>query len=251
MDPWWNPAVESQAIDRAHRIGQKNTLTVYRPIMKNSVEEKYSNLAASESRLATAKAELDKISFTAPFDGIVGSALQYPGSKVQGGSEIVTFYDTEDLVVKFDIPSNLLGNLGINGKVTINNEEYTTSFIQRALSGGAYTVPAYIDFKCSNCIIGEIIDVDLHIIDKQNIFTLPKACVFIQSGHTMIYKIKDNKAHIYPVKTGVREKDTVEIIEGVEEGDIVVFEGQARLYPEVKVKIFEPDAAKGSAESAA
>ena len=40
MDPWWNPAVEAQAIDRAHRIGQKNILTVYRPIIKNSVEEK-------------------------------------------------------------------------------------------------------------------------------------------------------------------------------------------------------------------
>jgi SNF2 family DNA or RNA helicase len=40
MDPWWNPAVESQAVDRAHRIGQKNTLTVYRPIIKDSVEEK-------------------------------------------------------------------------------------------------------------------------------------------------------------------------------------------------------------------
>ena len=40
MDPWWNPAVENQAIDRAYRIGQKNNLTVYRPIIKNSVEEK-------------------------------------------------------------------------------------------------------------------------------------------------------------------------------------------------------------------
>ena len=40
MDPWWNPAVERQAIDRAHRIGQENKLTVYRPIIKESVEEK-------------------------------------------------------------------------------------------------------------------------------------------------------------------------------------------------------------------
>lgn len=40
MDPWWNPAVERQAIDRAHRIGQENKLTVYRPIIKDSVEEK-------------------------------------------------------------------------------------------------------------------------------------------------------------------------------------------------------------------
>ncbi len=40
MDPWWNPAVENQAIDRAHRIGQKNKVTVYRPVIKGSVEEK-------------------------------------------------------------------------------------------------------------------------------------------------------------------------------------------------------------------
>lgn len=40
MDPWWNPAVENQAIDRAYRIGQENRLTVYRPIIKDSVEEK-------------------------------------------------------------------------------------------------------------------------------------------------------------------------------------------------------------------
>lgn len=40
MDPWWNPAVERQAVDRAHRIGQENKLTVYRPVIKDSVEEK-------------------------------------------------------------------------------------------------------------------------------------------------------------------------------------------------------------------
>lgn len=51
MDPWWNPAVEAQAIDRAHRIGQKNTLTVYRPIIKNSVEEKVLELQAMKREL--------------------------------------------------------------------------------------------------------------------------------------------------------------------------------------------------------
>ena len=49
MDPWWNPSVEQQAIDRAHRIGQKNTLTVYRPIIKNSVEEKVMESAEGEA----------------------------------------------------------------------------------------------------------------------------------------------------------------------------------------------------------
>jgi len=40
MDPWWNPAVEDQASDRAHRIGQKRPVTVYRMITKNTIEEK-------------------------------------------------------------------------------------------------------------------------------------------------------------------------------------------------------------------
>ena len=51
MDPWWNPAVEAQAIDRAHRIGQKNTLTVYRPIMKDTVEEKVLKLQEVKKQL--------------------------------------------------------------------------------------------------------------------------------------------------------------------------------------------------------
>lgn len=51
MDPWWNPAVEQQAIDRAHRIGQQNTLNVYRPIIKNSVEEKVLQLQEIKKEL--------------------------------------------------------------------------------------------------------------------------------------------------------------------------------------------------------
>ena len=51
MDPWWNPAVESQAIDRAHRIGQQNTLTVYRPIIKDTVEEKVLQLQEMKKQL--------------------------------------------------------------------------------------------------------------------------------------------------------------------------------------------------------
>ena len=40
FDPWWNPAVEDQASDRAHRIGQKKVVTVYRLMAAGTIEEK-------------------------------------------------------------------------------------------------------------------------------------------------------------------------------------------------------------------
>jgi SNF2 family DNA or RNA helicase len=51
LDPWWNPAVEDQATDRAHRIGQDKPVTVYRLIARNTVEEKILAMHASKRAL--------------------------------------------------------------------------------------------------------------------------------------------------------------------------------------------------------
>ena len=51
-DPWWNFAAQNQATDRAHRIGQKNTVTVYRLIAKGTIEEKIVKLQESKKDLA-------------------------------------------------------------------------------------------------------------------------------------------------------------------------------------------------------
>ncbi len=52
MDPWWNPAVEDQASDRAHRIGQQRPVTVYRLVVKGSIEEKIVALHKDKRDLA-------------------------------------------------------------------------------------------------------------------------------------------------------------------------------------------------------
>ena len=52
LDPWWNPAVEDQASDRAHRIGQQRPVTVYRFVSENTIEEKIVKLHAEKRDLA-------------------------------------------------------------------------------------------------------------------------------------------------------------------------------------------------------
>ncbi len=51
-DPWWNTAVQNQASDRAHRIGQKNVVTVYRLILKDTIEDRILRLQEDKADLA-------------------------------------------------------------------------------------------------------------------------------------------------------------------------------------------------------
>ncbi len=78
FDPWWNPAVEDQATDRAHRIGQTKVVTTYRLIAKGTIEEKILELGGKKREL-------------------VGAVL----SEDAGGAKKLTKTDLEDLF-KFD-----------------------------------------------------------------------------------------------------------------------------------------------------
>jgi SNF2 family DNA or RNA helicase len=60
LDPWWNPAVEAQAIDRAHRIGQARHVFAYRLIAAGTVEDKIVELQATKRGLADAIVRADE-----------------------------------------------------------------------------------------------------------------------------------------------------------------------------------------------
>ncbi len=60
LDPWWNPAVEAQAIDRAHRMGQTKSVNAYRMICTDTVEEKIIELQQTKRNLADAIVSQDK-----------------------------------------------------------------------------------------------------------------------------------------------------------------------------------------------
>ncbi len=64
MDPWWNPAVENQASDRAHRIGQTRPVTIYRLVAENTIEQKIVKLHHHKRELADSLLEGSDMSGT-------------------------------------------------------------------------------------------------------------------------------------------------------------------------------------------
>ena len=59
LDPWWNPAIESQATDRVHRMGQKNKVIVYKFITEGTIEEKIQILQDNKRELLTEIIDID------------------------------------------------------------------------------------------------------------------------------------------------------------------------------------------------
>ena len=59
LDPWWNPAVEAQATDRVHRMGQKNKVIVLKMITKGTIEEKIFELQEQKRKLITEIIDFD------------------------------------------------------------------------------------------------------------------------------------------------------------------------------------------------
>jgi SNF2 family DNA or RNA helicase len=76
VDPWWNPAVEDQATDRAHRIGQTQVVTAYKLITRGTVEEKILDLQKKKREIIDATVESEEPMMTGLSVEEIASLLQ-------------------------------------------------------------------------------------------------------------------------------------------------------------------------------
>src|SRR4030095_5966522 len=81
FDPWWNPAVENQAIDRTHRIGQARKVIAYRLLIKDSIEEKIRALQKQKQALAEDVLGEERVEKTSSIKLQTSENDQIPNSK--------------------------------------------------------------------------------------------------------------------------------------------------------------------------
>ncbi len=101
LDPWWNPAVEDQASDRAHRIGQTRPVTIYRLVMEGSIEEKILALHDEKRELADRLLEGSDTGSTLNVDTLA-ALIREMGSPL----DKVRDYDDEERVKPERVPPN-------------------------------------------------------------------------------------------------------------------------------------------------
>jgi SNF2 family DNA or RNA helicase len=77
LDPWWNPAIENQATDRAHRIGQKRCVSVIRLISQQTIEEKILRLHEKKQAISDDMLDGTAESYKLSYDDILEMVAPY------------------------------------------------------------------------------------------------------------------------------------------------------------------------------
>ena len=93
--------------------------------------------------------------------------------------------------------------------------------------------------KKSNLLINQNMNLKIFLKSKKQIKTIVKDALLIKNGNTVVYVIEGNIAKLKPVKTGISYQDSIEVIDGLEEGEKIVTRGNERLIPNQKVEIEE------------
>lgn len=216
--------------ERATKLHKSGVLS------KHAVEERKSALLEYRKKLSDAKIALEELKIHSPFDGVVGLFKFREGSQVNSGDVIVAFYNPHSLIVDFDVPLSVAKQVEDGRQVFINGKKYKLTHIQKMLDEETHMCPAYVEIKCADCIVGTTVDVSLVVKELQSVIVIPYEAIFLREGNPFVYVAKDNKAILTPVELGIRQKNSIAILSGLEEGDQLIATRPDRLYPEASVK---------------
>jgi len=204
-------------------------------VSKNAVSDKKNLLLEAQKRLSDGKISMEELKFSAPFKGTVGIFKMRDGAQIQSGDAILSFYDPSSLRIVFDIPLSIAGQVKDGDDVLVKGQLYPLTHIQKMLDPETHMCPAFVRIQCDDCIIGASTSLGVVIEKKENATVVPFGAIFLKEGKSSVYLMRDNKALLTPVTLGIRSKEQVEVTSGLQEGDPLIVEGHALLYPEAPV----------------
>jgi membrane fusion protein, multidrug efflux system len=196
-------------------------------------------LQIAVAELDLARARLTKTRITAPFTGQVGRRLVSPGAYLRAGTPIVELVDLDALRINFSVPERLLGRLqpGVAVQVT------TIAHPDLVLTGTVDVIDPVLDEATRSARVlarvpnpdhrlrpGMSADVSVVLDVRSDAMTVPGEAVFAQGGQTLVFEVQpDSTVVLRPVALGLRQRDRVEILRGLEPAAVVVRAGHQKL----------------------
>ena len=198
--------------------------------------------------------KLNSGNIIAPFNGVVGYTGLTEDIFVSDSTFIITLDDNSTIYSDIKIPENYSSvvkkGLPIEAKVSsyknkIFNGE--VDFISSRINAETRSLLTRIKIANTNLelISGSLLEVSVKF-NLRNSISVPDTSVMMEGEKTYVYKVsKDNIVNKTEIKIGIRQESNIEVLSGLNIGDIIVAEGLKKVYPRSKIKPIE----KGSKNS--
>ena len=208
-----------------------------------------------ETLLKKAEAVLDHLNIKALISGTVGEIYVDPGDFTSQGSKIMDLVKSRPLRVSYSIPEKLIPLVKLGQPVEINTEAYPNQvftgfvdFIAPKVDTTSRTVlvRAQVDDPKAQLKVNQFVEVKQKIKKHEDALLVKEESVYLDQGQEYLYlarpsdKEESYKAERVAIKTGLRqiskdaegkEQARVEIVNGIQEGDLVIYAGLHSIYP--------------------
>jgi len=212
-------------------------------------------LESAKGKYLGAAAQLGYSEIRSPINGVVTDRALYPGEMAAAGTPLVTVMDTSSVIARAHIPQDQAAQLKLGDKASIavpgeeNPIEGKVTVVSPALDPNSTTVEVWVQARNTKGRLRPGTSVQISMLSRTipNSVVIPAAAVLSNAdgGKYVMLAGSDNKAHQKTVKTGVRQGEEMQILEGVAEGDRVVATGAYGLPDNTKIRA---EAAEGSGE---
>jgi len=233
----------SSAYERAKGLQKSSALS------KGILQERLSALKQSEAVVQSIKSQIDQLTITAPFDGILGLREVSLGALVQPGDTITTLDDLSYIKVDFNVPSvflpTLIPGLPIEGKVE--------AFGSRLFTGTVRTVNTQIDPATRTVRVRAILANPDHTLkpgllmsinlqkDLRDALVIPEEALIKRSNKNFVYLAVQQDDAIVAQETeitiGGRQPGNIEVLSGLKAGDQVIVHGKMKVQHGAEITI--------------
>lgn len=196
------------------------------------------------------KGKLKEKPIVAPFSGMVVKKNFKRNQKVEAGTELVTIVDMNSLLAMLWVNEYDISKVQIGQKVELTGDTFSgplhgniTSISRMAedmtrRGMNTFTVISSIDNdEDGNLLLGSSVEARIILGEKQGIISVPLESVIYRDDKQVVFVVNDNMVRMRNVKTGISNKESVEITDGLEVGEIVVTRGNLDLKEGMKVRI--------------
>ncbi|MFC3052989.1 efflux RND transporter periplasmic adaptor subunit [Kordiimonas pumila] len=191
-----------------------------------------------------------KMLIRAPFSGQIGIRNADLGQYVDPGVSFTHLTALDELYVNFTVPQQELSKLAVDGKVIVETDAYPgqqfeayINAINPVINADTRNIAVQATLSNDRDLLrpGLFVTVHVELPSRDNVIILPLTAVQTSAYGDMVYKVKDGTVTIVPVITGQHVGDRVVIEKGVMAGEVVILDGQVRVYPGSSVTVVQGD----------